>query len=343
MNKSLFLLALLTITASAHAQKKYKVLAVGFYNVENFFHPSNDTTKNDEDFTPNGDYHYTDEVYHQKMHNIAKVLSKIGTDVTPDGAAIIGIAEIESDLVIKDLLNEPEMKARGYKYVWYPTPDVRGISTAFLYNPKYFQLISSQPLYVDLTKVGQTRPTRNVLYMKGVFAGNDTVHIMVNHWPSKSGGEAETMPHRGVAAGVDKRIVDSLMVIDPNTKIVIMGDLNDNPTDASVLKVLKAKADTTGITSSDIFNPWIKIFKSGRGTEIFQGQWNLLDQIMISGAFIKNDNHKWKYLHPQIFKKDFLMHTSGPEQGYPHRSFTIDRTWDDGFSDHFPTLVYLVQ
>lgn len=344
MNKVLGLVIFfLSCYTNLQAQKKYKVLAVGFYNVENLFNPENDTTKLDEDFTPGGDYHYTYDVYNQKLHNIATVLSKMGTDVTPDGAAIIGIAEIENDIAIKDLLKQPELASRGYKYVWYPTPDVRGISTAFLYNPKYFKLLHSEPLLVDLTKVGQPRPTRNVLYVKGVLAGNDTVHVMVNHWPSRSGGEAETMPHRGVAAGVDKRIVDSLQAIDENTKIIIMGDLNDNPVDASILKVLKAKADTVNIAVKDIFNPWIKVYRSGTGTEIFQGQWNLLDQIMMSGAVVKNNNNKWKYYKYQIFKKDFLMHTMGAEQGYPHRSFDINRSWDNGYSDHFPTLIYLVQ
>src|SRR3954464_1583805 len=123
MNKIVALIIFLMTCSFVNAQKKYKVLAVGFYNVENLFNPENDSTKLDEDFTPNGDYHYTYEVYHQKLHNIATVLSKMGTDVTPDGAAIIGIAEIENDLALNDLLKQPELKERGYKYVWYPTPD----------------------------------------------------------------------------------------------------------------------------------------------------------------------------------------------------------------------------
>ncbi|MBS1741445.1 MAG: hypothetical protein JST81_00295 [Bacteroidetes bacterium] len=344
MNKFLSILLITLFSLNGFAQKKqYKVLPVGFYNVENLFNPENDTTKLDEDFTPGGDYHYTYEVYNQKLHNIATVLSKMAADVTPEGCAIIGIAEIENDLALNDLLKQPELAARGYKYIWFPTPDVRGISTALLYNPKYFKPLHTEPLKVDLTKVGQPRPTRNVLYVKGVLAGNDTIHVMVNHWPSRSGGEAETMPHRAVAAGVDKRIVDSLHATDENAKIIIMGDLNDNPTDASILKILKAKADTTNLAMTDIFNPWIKVFKSGTGTEIFQGQWNLLDQIMMSGAFVKNPNNKWRYFKYQIFKKEFLMHAMGPEQGYPHRSFDINRSWDNGYSDHFPTLIYLVQ
>ena len=344
MKKLIFFIELcLFFGCCAEAQNKYKVLAVGFYNVENLFNPENDPTKLDDDFTPNGDYHYTEEVYHQKLHNIATVLQRLGTDVTADGAVIIGIAEIENDKAINDLLSQPEIKARNYKYIWYPTPDVRGISTAMIYNPKYFHVISSQPLYVHLETVGQPRPTRNVLYIKGVLAGSDTIHVLVNHWPSRSGGESETMPHRAVAAAVDKRIVDSLLILNVNTKIILMGDLNDNPTDASVIKVLKAKADTANLMLSDIYNPWIKVYKSGTGTETFQGHWNLLDQIMVSGAFLKNNNHKWRYYKQQIFKKDFLMNAMGPDQGTPHRSFDVNRQWDNGYSDHFPTVIYLVQ
>lgn len=328
---------------SVSAQKGYKVFAVGFYNVENLFHPENDSTKDDDDFTPEGDYHYTQEVYEQKLHNIATVFQQLGTDVTPAGAAIIGMAEVENNKVLTDLVNQPEIKDRNYQFVWFPTSDVRGISTALLYNPKYFRVINAVALHVPLESVGQSRPTRNVLYVKGVAAGNDTLHIMVNHWPSRGGGVAETSPYRQVAAAVDKHIADSLLAINPNTKIIIMGDLNDNPTDASVIKVLQAQADTINVTLADIYNPWINIYKKGIGTEIYDGQWNLLDQIMISGAFLKNNNNKWRYYKNRIFNKDFLAHQSGIEKGLPHRSFTAEHVWDNGYSDHFPVLVYLVQ
>jgi len=344
MNKVIFfgsvlLMSCLTVTA----QEKRRVLAIGFYNVENLFHPSDDSTKADEDFTPEGSYHYTYDVYNQKLNNVATVFEQLGTDVTPLGAAIIGIAEIESDKVLNDLVQQPKIKQRNYKYVWFPTPDVRGISTALLYNPSLFRVLDARPIKVPLETLGQTRPTRNILYVHGVLAGNDTIHIMVNHWPSRGGGVAETSPYRELAASVDKQISDSLMAINPDSKIVIMGDLNDNPVDPSVKKVLKAQADTTDLALTDIYNPWINIYKKGTGTEVYDNQWNLLDQIMLSGAFLKNNNSKWRFFRNRIFRKDFLMHESGEEKGYPHRSFTADRVWDNGFSDHFPVIVYLVQ
>ena len=122
-----------------------------------------------------------------------------------------------------------------------------------------------------------------------------------------------------------------------------MGDLNDNPADASVIKVLQAKADTTNVTLTDIYNPWINMFKKGIGTEIYDGQWNLIDQIMISGAFLQNNNNKWRYYKNRIFNKDFLAHQSGNEKGLPHRSFTAEHIWDNGYSEHLPVLVCLVQ
>lgn len=325
------------------AQSKRRVLAVGFYNVENLFHPTNDSTKNDEDFTPDGSYHYTYEVYNERLSNMANVLGQLGTDVTPVGAAVIGIAEVENDKVLADLVQQKEIKDRNYQYVWFPTPDVRGISTALLYNPKYFRVIKSVPVRVPLELVNQPRPTRHVLYVEGVLAGNDTVHIMVNHWPSRSGGVAESNPYRELAALVNKQLTDSLLAINPDSKVIIMGDLNDNPNDASIKKVLKAKADTTDLLLSDVYNPWINIFRRGTGTEVFDNQWNLFDQIILTAPFLKNNNNKWRYYTSRIFRKDFLLHESGIEKGYPHRAFSIDRVWDNGYSDHLPVVVYLVQ
>lgn len=343
MRTTLLVLAMLTMAGLLQAQSNKRVMAVGFYNLENLFHPTNDSTKNDEDFTPDGSYHYTFQVYHERLYNMANVLSQLGTDVTPAGAGLIGIAEVENDLVLKDLVNHPKLKERNYQFVWFPTPDVRGISTALIYNPKYFRVISAKPVRVPLEKVHQPRPTRNILFVQGVLAGNDTAYVMVNHWPSRSGGVSETMPYRELAAQVNRELTDSLMAINPNSKIFIMGDLNDNPTDASIKKVLRAKADTTGIGLNDIYNPWINIFKKGAGTEVFDDQWNLFDQIMVSGAVLQNNNAKWKYHSSRIFKRDFLVHESGVEKGYPHRAFSIERVWDNGYSDHFPTVIFLVQ
>lgn len=319
-----------------HAQQQFKAIAIGFYNCENFFDTVDDPLKDDIENTPSA------AEYKQKLHNMATVFQKLGTEITPDGPAIIGLAEIENDQVLRDVTAEPEIKSRNYKYVWFPTPDVRGISTAMLYNPKYFTVIGARPVHVPLETLGQTRPTRDVLYVTGILAG-DTVHILVNHWPSKSGGEARSAPGRRLAASVDKKIFDSLTAENPNVKLLLMGDLNDNPTSEGVIEVLKAKAEKKEVGLTDIFNPWINLYKKGYGTESYQGEWNLIDQIMVSGGFVKNNNDKWKYYKEEIFNKPFLINQFGKDKGLPHRSYTISHTWDNGFSDHFPVVMYFIE
>ena len=321
---------------SLFAQKQHKVLAIGFYNCENFFDTVDDPAKDDIENTP------TPEVFAQKVHNIAAVFQKLGTDVTPDGPAIIGLAEIENDVVLKAVTSQPELKNRNYQYVWFPTPDVRGISTAMLYNPKYFKVLNARPVHVPLESLGQKRPTRDVLYVCGILAG-DTVHILVNHWPSKSGGEAASAPGRRLAASVDKNIIDSLQKTNPDVKILLMGDLNDNPTSDAVIGTLQAKAEMKEVTINNVYNPWINMYKKGMGTESYRGEWNLIDQIMISGGFIKNNNNKWKHYKEEIFNRDFLTTRVGKDKGLPHRSYTISHVWDNGYSDHFPVVMYFTE
>lgn len=339
--KILFPAFLLLLHFCATGQNQYKVLAIGFYNVENFFDTIHDPNKLDQDFTPDGSYHYTSDIYNQKLHNIATVLEKIATDVTPDGAAIIGMAEIENDRVLKDLVAQPEIKNRNYQYAWFYTPDERGISVAMLYNPKYLKILNAEPVHVPLESIGQKRPTRDILHIYGILAG-DTVHILVNHWPSKSGGEAASAPGRKLAASIDKRIFDSLVAVNPNTKVIIMGDFNDNPTSEGIIKILKAKDDKNDAGLTDLYNPWINLYNKGLGTESYRDEWNLIDQVMVSGSFLQNNNNKWKYYKQEIFSKDFLITKMGQYKGQPHRSFAGTR-WINGYSDHFPVVMYFVE
>ena len=332
----------LSCAIKAHAQKQeYKVVAIGSYNCENLFDIEDDSTKKDEDFTPDGAYKYTETVYRQKLHNIATVIQQMATNVTPDGPAVVGLVEIENDNVLSKLVAQPEIAGRVYKYVWFPTSDERGISTAMLYNPKYFKVLNAEPIRVPLEQLGQKRPTRDILHVTGLLLG-DTIHFMVNHWPSKSGGEAATEPGRNLAASVGKRIIDSLINIDPKTKIMLMGDFNDNPTCSAIQKTLQAKEEKEQATKGSLYNPMMKMYKKGMGTESFQGTWNLIDQIMVSNALVTNENGKWKYYNAEIFNRDFLINKMGKDKGLPHRSFTIAQVWDNGYSDHFPVLVYLI-
>jgi len=342
--KHTLLLALLLSFNSflSTAQNKFKVVALGFYNVENFFDTIDDPNKKDEEFTPNGIHHNTPEVYAQKLINIAKVFSILGTDLTPDGAAIIGMAELENDNVLKDLIVQPAIKDRNYKYVWHPTPDERGIGTAMIYNPKYFTVLNSQPVRVPLETLGQKRPTRDVLFVSGILAG-DTVHVLVNHWPSKSGGEAASDPGRRLAAKVNRRIIDSLQIINPHVKVLLMGDLNDDPMSYAVNDELRCTDNKDNIRKNELYNPWIKLHKKGLGTSNYRGEWHLIDQIIMTPGLVNNPNNKWKYHSAKIFNEDFLINKIGKDKGLPHRSYSINNAWDNGFSDHFPVVIYMVE
>lgn len=324
------------------ARTNYQVIALAFYNFENLFDTIDAPKKCDEDFTPNGAYHYTSKIYHEKLHNLATVLQQLGSNVTPDGPALIGTAEIENDRVLADLVLQPEIAARKYQFVHFESPDSRGIDVALLYNPKYFKVLQAKALYTDISKFGEkSGKTRDVLHVVGILAG-DTVHVFVNHWPSRRGGQAVSEPLRAIAAGVSKKVIDSLMAVNTNTKVLVMGDLNDNPTDYSITKVLGAKGNIKKVKPGEIYNPWINYFKKGIGTLGYADTWSLFDQIMLSSAWLQTNSNDWQFYKSEIFSRDFLKTKFGQYRGYPHRSFD-GPNWIDGYSDHFPVLVYLVK
>lgn len=338
-----FALFLFLGTQAAAQKKQYQVSAIAFYNLENLYDTEDDPKTRDEDFTPNGPYHYTEEIYHQKLHNLATVISRLAVDVTPDGPAIIGHAEVENSKVLDDLVAQPEIKDRHYQYVQFNSPDARGIDVALLYNPKYFKVLSAAALYTDISQSGEKGgKTRDVLYVVGLLGG-DTTHVFVNHWPSRRGGEVASAPLRAIAANVSKHVIDSLMQVNPATKVVVMGDLNDDPTDPSVVKVLGATGNKEKVALSGLYNPWVAFYNQGIGTLGYQDKWNLFDQIMISGAYLKGNENQWRYYKAEVFNRDFLKEKFGEFKGYPHRSFDFTNKWLNGYSDHFPTIVYIVR
>jgi hypothetical protein len=327
--------------------KNYQVAAIGFYNLENLFDTLDDPYKFDEDFLPNGKYNYTSKIYESKLHNLAKVISGIAADKEskyqiPGGVAILGISEIENINVVKDLINQPALKSRNYRIVHFESPDARGIDVGMIYRPDLFRVLSAQSLYVDISADNSKSKTRDILHTCGILA-DDTIHVLVGHWPSRSGGEAASMWKRQKAASVCKRIVDSLTNINPDTKILIMGDLNDDPISPSVAKTLGAKGgDVKNIKTSELYNPWLSFYKKGIGTLGYDDRWNLFDQIIISGGWIHNTNKKWKYNKAEIHSRQFMVSQFGRFKGYPHRSFS-NGIWIDGYSDHFPTLLYFIK
>ncbi len=322
--------------------KKYKVGVVAFYNLENFFDTLDDPNKNDEDFTPNGANHYTPKVYLDKIGKLTEVLSQIGTDVSPDGFSILGVAEIENTKVLEDLVAQPGLANRHLKIVHYDGPDDRSIDPALIYNPRYFKVKQSQSLFVRMANPdGSLHYTRDVLWVSGLYDG-EMVHVFVNHWPSRRGGEEASAAARASAAGVSKHVIDSLMAIDPNTKVIVMGDLNDDPTSPSVTQVLGAKLKIADVKDGGLYNPWADFTKRGIGTLAYNDAWNLFDQIIISSGFLKKQQDGFFYKDAHIFNRNFMVTKSGKYKGYPMRTYD-GVIYNGGYSDHFPTYCVMLK
>ncbi|HMO33258.1 MAG TPA: endonuclease/exonuclease/phosphatase [Lacibacter sp.] len=337
-----FLFAIISLLAGRAQQQQYKVAVIGFYNLENLFDTINNPNINDDDFTPKGNLNYTSKIYWDKQNKLSTVISQMGANISPDGPAILGVAEIENDTVLNDLVNMPKIKDRNYKIVHYDSPDERGIDVALLYNPRYFKVDTSHNLFVQLP--GGSKEaffTRDVLWVQGKLDG-ETIHVYVNHWPSRRGGEERSAPARNAAAAVVKRHMDSILKHQPNAKVVIMGDLNDDPISPSLVEVLRARGKVAEVKPGGLFNPWMDLYKKGIGTLAYQDAWGLFDQILVSHAWLDKKQDGFFFYQQHIFNKEYMVENQGRYKGYPMR------TWDGssyrgGYSDHFPTFLVMLK
>lgn len=338
----LLLITFLYFKISNAQSQQYKPAVIAFYNLENFFDTINNPNVNDEDFLPEGVKNYNSKVYQTKVLRLATVISQIGTDINPDGFAFIGVAEVENDTVLNDLIHHPLLRDRNYGVVHYDSRDIRGVDVAFLYNPKYFTVLNSKKLFVPLPEGAKTSAyTRDVLWVKGILNG-DTVYVFVNHWPSRVGGEQRSAPGRFAAAQVNRNFIDSIEKYKPGAKIIVMGDLNDDPINESITKVLGAKGKMAEVKPGGLYNPWMELYKKGIGTLAYQDAWGLFDQIIISYAWLDKNQPGYFFYQPHIFNKEFMIENTGKYKGYPMR------TWDGnvfrgGYSDHFPTYIVLLK
>lgn len=319
--------------------REYNAYAIAFYNLENLYDYEDDpNNKGDDDFLPTGPYHWTQAQYERKLDNLARVLSRLGKEVTPYGAAFIGVAEVENRRVLEDLVARDELKSMGLKVIHEDGPDRRGIDVAALYNPNIFKLegyeyhtlkIEDNPNFV----------TRDQLHAYGTLAG-EKVHYIVVHWPSRYGG-SKSDPLRNAAASLSLDIINSIHAKEPNAKIVLMGDFNDDPTNTSVTEVLQAKRQRSEVPSQGLYNPSASLFEKGIGTLVYQDKWNFFDQIIVSQGLL-SEKSKLRLWKMEVFDRDFLVHQEGKRKGYPHRTF-LNNSFIDGYSDHFPSIIYLVQ
>jgi exonuclease III len=274
---------------------------------------------------------------------MAKVISEIGEDVTGTSPTIIGLSEIENRRVLEDLLNQAPLVSKDYGIVHFDSPDRRGIDVALLYQKKLFTPTNYKAyellLYDDEDRSKRIY-TRDQLLVSGMLDG-EKIHVIVNHWPSRSGGEARSRPKRIKAAELNRHIMDSLFSEDPYAKIITMGDLNDDPTNQSVKDILKAKSEREDMKLKELYNPMEDMFKKGLGTLAYRDGWNLFDQIIISTELTKKEYSSYRFYKAGIFNKNYLATPRGQYKGYPFRSFVNGYT--GGYSDHFPVFIYLIK
>ena len=341
--KSIVVLSCLLFAFCALAQdgKDYQIVSVGFYNFENLFDTIDSPNTIDEEFTPKGSNRYTYAKYQTKLANLSRVVSELGSEYSEDGLAILGVSEIENRSVLEDFVKQKPLRKRNYQIVHYESPDRRGIDVALLYNPKYFKLQKSQVYPVHFIHDGDTSFTRDVLHVTGELNGELT-HILVNHWPSRSGGEKRTIYRRAAAANVCRAVYDRLREEDPLTKLIVMGDLNDDPVSPSVKENLRAVGKIAEVKPYEMYNPMWQSFRKGLGSNAWRDTWSLFDQIILSYGYTQCDQPGNCFYKSKIYNPKYLRQVGGQYSGYPFRSYAGGQ-FTGGYSDHFPVFVYLVK
>jgi hypothetical protein len=355
-------IVLFAISSAQSQQKKFMVHTVAFYNFENLFDTINNPN-NDEEWLPNGAQNWTSKKYNQKLENLARVLSEIGTGENSNSPTLIGGCEIENRHVLEDLVKQPKLAVNDYGIVHYDSPDKRGIDVALLYQKKHFKPTSSVniPLLIyrgetkakdnekeaeedkaDADKIeankGERVYTRDILLVTGFLDGEE-VNVLVNHWPSRSGGEKKSSPFREEAGRLARKVMDSIYKINPNAKIITMGDLNDGTYNKSVKEGIGAKRKKEEVKEFGIYNPFEQMAKDGHCTLFYRDAGDIFDQIMVSEPLIKTDYSSFRYWKAGIYNKPYMITKTGQYKGYPLRHGANEV----GFSDHFPVYVYLIK
>jgi len=323
----------IVLNKSTFAQSNEKA-RLAFYNVENLFDTINDPLTNDDEYTPAGTKHWHFGRYLEKLDHIYKTITALGEWNPP---AVVGFCEVENRSVVYDLLSKTPFIKNGYEIIHQDSPDKRGIDVAMIYDPKQFKLVSFKAIRVDITK-DSSSTTRDILYATGKLFKTDTVHIFINHWPSRSGGQAKSEPRRVIAAQTLRWHVDSILKTDADANIIIMGDFNDEPGDKSIYENLRAKGDTIIQNPGDLFNGMYAPYTRHIGTEKYQDHWHLLDQVIMSYSLLNKKNPIIMSL-PSIFKGSWLIEADEKYLGdRPYRTYTGPR-YTGGYSDHLPVYV----
>lgn len=327
------------LRADAQDRKMYRTYGVAFYNLENLFDTINNNGKYDREFSPAGSNRWDGKKYWSKIGKLSYAISQMTTKTTPMGPAVIGVSEIENITVLQDLVKADAIKDWNLKIVHHDSPDARGVDVGLLYNPKLFRVLSVTNHRLVVPELPRFK-TRDQMCVIGLMGGA-RVAVIVNHWPSRRGGEKESSWLREAAASLTRSITDSLYKIDPNMGVVVMGDLNDDPHNKSVSETLGAVRKISDTPEGGFFNPFWEKLDKGIGSYIYRGSWDLFDQIIVNRNLV-DGRCGLKFRSAEVLNKPFLLQSEGQYKGYPHRTFS-GGAWLNGYSDHLPTEIFLVQ
>jgi hypothetical protein len=338
LSSLILFLFFVALNAQTNQDKVYHLVCVGFYNIENLYDTIDDPLTNDEEFLPNGAKKWNSHKYKDKLSKLSKVISQLGTEKTPEGVSVIGLAEVENTSVLQDLVSTDGLRQRNMGIVHFDGPDRRGVDVALLYRKDHFKVLSTRTVTL-INPENEKFRTRDQLLVTGELFG-ERMHFMVAHWPSRRGGEKRSAPLRMLAAKLGKMVIDSIMREEPGAKIIYMGDLNDDPVNKSLTEGLMAKGSPDKLMDGELFNASWKLYKDGIGTLAWNDAWNLFDQMVITHRLLNDPDNGFVYHKKLVFNKPFVKQQEGNFKGYPFRSFVGDR-YDGGYSDHFAVYMFL--
>lgn len=330
MKKLLLFLFLSVFSSQSYPQSKFRVM---FYNVENLFDCEHDEGKDDKEFLPDGQRHWTKGRYRNKLNNIAKVITSVGEWNSP---ALVGLCEIENDKVMTGLTKYSPLKSQQYRYVMTDSKDPRGIDVALMYQSNQFRYLKHYSYKVHL----KNTTTRDILHVTGKVLSGDTLDIFVCHFPSRRNGEKESEPKRIEVAKILKAKSDSLMKTRNKANIIIMGDFNDEPSNKSIYTIINAIEFSSPAKSNQLYNlmyPMQKI--EGKGSYKYRDTWNILDQIIVSGNLFNQTSFKVLPETADIFYRNFILTEDKSNGGKRPKKTYVGMKHEGGFSDHLPVFV----
>lgn len=337
MKQLLFLFLFLTVISCA--QEKDNYIFIGHWNLENLFDTIDDPKVEDEEFLPGGEKDWNNERLEKKVYNISRVIRTMNNGNGPD---VLGVCEVENKNVINKMVAD-FLSDLNYKVAHLESPDERGIDNALIFDSSRFKLISNEGLRVDLGSGGETRL---ILHTTLLFEEKDTIHFYVNHWPSRRGGEQESEWRRVRAASVLRKSVDEILNKNNSAKIIIVGDFNDEPNDESILNQLRAQpllCDSIDVSNmqedndADLFNIAHQDWSNGHGSFMYQQDFNMLDQIIISKDLLVGNDINYECGTFEVYKHQLMVTRTGKFKDAPFPTYGGNR-YLGGYSDHFPVI-----